>query len=369
VLTTVERNEILKSGGKLDPSNPAAAFTFLVEEKIVCSQSKNVKYAFRADNSLQLNVPLERATNLEESGTPDFRPKVPLAACLHALGEPEEIPDFYSSAAKARVTAIKTTRLATFPDILTLSVRRFVLGNGIPKKLDVFIDAPQELHISSLRAHGKLPGEVELPEEEAPAAPEPTAEEHIVVTLEDMGFPRVRCVKAALATKNAGTEEAMNWLMEHMDDIDIDVPPVQKPKPQRAGSSSAAAAEPPAEAVQMLEAMGFTVPQCRKALRQTDNNVERAADWLFSHPDELDTPESAPARASSSDPKQGLRDGPGKYKLLGFISHIGTHTGSGHYVCHIQKDGQWVIFNDRKVALSEEPPFDMGYIYFYRRVV
>ena len=37
----------------------------------------------------------------------------------------------------------------------------------------------------------------------------------------------------------------------------------------------------------MLAAMGFTRAQCVKALQQTDNNVERAVDWIFSHTDEI----------------------------------------------------------------------------------
>ena len=30
--------------------------------------------------------------------------------------------------------------------------------------------------------------------------------------------------------------------------------------------------------------------------------------------------------------------------------------------------GRWVIFNDEKVAASQEPPLDRGYLYLYRRV-
>lgn len=45
----------------------------------------------------------------------------------------------------------------------------------------------------------------------------------------------------------------------------------------------------------MLESMGFTRAQCIKALQNTDNNVERAADWIFSHPDEINSVDSAPA--------------------------------------------------------------------------
>lgn len=47
---------------------------------------------------------------------------------------------------------------------------------------------------------------------------------------------------------------------------------------------------------------------------------------------------------------------------------MGTSTQSGHYVAHIMKEGRWVLFNDNKVAISEEPPIRMGYLYFYRRM-
>lgn len=39
----------------------------------------------------------------------------------------------------------------------------------------------------------------------------------------------------------------------------------------------------------MLESMGFTTPQARLALKETQNNLERAADWIFSHQPELET--------------------------------------------------------------------------------
>lgn len=30
---------------------------------------------------------------------------------------------------------------------------------------------------------------------------------------------------------------------------------------------------------------------------------------------------------------------------------------------------RWVIYNDQKVCASEKPPKDLGYIYFYQRVL
>ena len=32
-------------------------------------------------------------------------------------------------------------------------------------------------------------------------------------------------------------------------------------------------------------------------------------------------------------------DGPGRYELVGFISHMGANTACGHYVAHVKKVG------------------------------
>jgi len=56
-----------------------------------------------------------------------------------------------------------------------------------------------------------------------------------------------------------------------------------------------------------------------------------------------------------------------EYELFAFISHLGANTQCGHYVCHIKKDGRVGPLNDQKVALSEDPPFEFGYLYFFER--
>lgn len=101
--------------------------------------------------------------------------------------------------------------------------------------------------------------------------------------------------------------------------------------------------------------------------------MERAVDWIFSHAEELDNamqidvslntcPQSHNSNAAN------FRDGNGRYQLVAFISHMGTSTMCGHYVCHILKDNRWAIFNDSKVALSETPPKDLAYMYLYKRL-
>ena len=56
-----------------------------------------------------------------------------------------------------------------------------------------------------------------------------------------------------------------------------------------------------------------------------------------------------------------------KFLTCNRISHIGKNTGSGHYVAHIKRDGKWFIFNDEKVALSENPPLQHAYLYLFQR--
>lgn len=121
-----------------------------------------------------------------------------------------------------------------------------------------------------------------------------------------------------------------------------------------------------------IVSMGFTISQATKALKATGNNAERAVDYIFSHMEEIDMEvvqesEAAPASSAAAQVKN-CRDGEGKYRLKAFISHMGSSANVGHYVCHILKDGQWIIFNDNKVALSQAPPKDLGYMYLYERV-
>jgi ubiquitin carboxyl-terminal hydrolase 5/13 len=130
----------------------------------------------------------------------------------------------------------------------------------------------------------------------------------------------------------------------------------------------------------LVESLGcFTPDQVRAALDETGGAADRAADWLFSHMDDLDGAIAALKRGPKQDgndsskasgplPSQPLDDGPGQYVLRGMISHIGKNTGSGHYVAHLKKDDeQWVIFNDEKVALSSNPPFPHAYLYLFQR--
>ena len=133
------------------------------------------------------------------------------------------------------------------------------------------------------------------------------------------------------------------------------------------------------ENIAIVMSMGFSRSHAVRALTTTNNNVEAAVDWACSNSEDSATihslvesmPQAPPSKHSTASTLPNklthFRDGPGKYRLVAFISHIGNQPSCGHYVSHILKDGHWVIFNDETVALSEHPPKDLAYLYLYKR--
>ncbi|XP_058206103.1 ubiquitin carboxyl-terminal hydrolase 14-like isoform X1 [Rhododendron vialii] len=357
--------------------DPSTSFKFGIEERLLCPSGK-VAYNRRHDYILSLSIPLHLAINKDEleafhkskaerdtqgkevrSTDEIVRPRVRLVDCLRSFVAEEEVHDFYSNELKAKVTATKTAGLVSFPDYLVLHMRKFVMEAGwVPKKLDVYIDVPDTIDISDMRSKGIQPGEELLPEPAAEDIAEPKllANDDIVSQLVSMGFNNLHCEKAAINTSNAGVEEAMNWLLSHMDDADIDAP-----IPQEAQSVDQSK-------VDTLVSFGFQEDVARKALKASGGDIEKATDWIFNPTNVSSSSNMDVSSSSTSIADSPLPDGGGAYRLMGIVSHIGTSTQCGHYVAHINKDGQWVIFNDEKVGVSKNPPKDMGYLYVFERL-
>ncbi|XP_070802447.1 ubiquitin carboxyl-terminal hydrolase 13 isoform X2 [Pituophis catenifer annectens] len=419
LINLIERNRI-------GSENPSDVFRFLVEERTQCCQTRKVRYTERVEYLMQLPVAMEAAINKDEliayelkrreaetarRPPPEVvRARIPFSACLQAFTEPENVEDFWSSALQAKSAGVKTSRFASFPEYLVVQIKKFTFGlDWIPKKLDVSIDMPDLLDITHLRATGFQPGEEELPDISPPVIipddPKGTAyyyedsylhtilhhnspdfDESSVMQLAEMGFPLEACRKAVYYTGNLGAEVAFNWIIAHMEEPDF-AEPLSIPGyggtafPQTGGSGVPGLDnQPPEEMVAIISSMGFQRNVALQALRATNNNLEHALDWIFSHPEAEEETEVASEVMNienhvnanilaESDPEgPRIKDGPGRYELFGFISHMGTSTMSGHYVCHLKKEGRWVIYNDHKVCASEQPPVELGYIYFYHRI-
>ncbi|XP_048362758.1 ubiquitin carboxyl-terminal hydrolase 13 isoform X2 [Sphaerodactylus townsendi] len=409
LINLIERNRI-------GSENPSDVFRFLVEERTQCCQSRKVRYTERVDYIMQLPVAMEAAINKDEliayelkrreaetarRPPPELiRARIPFRACLQAFLEPENVADFWSSALQAKSAGVKTSRFASFPEYLVVQIKKFTFGlDWIPKKLDVSIDMPDVLDISHLRAKGLQPGEEELPDISPPIIiPDdpkdgamnrfmdpPDIDESSVMQLAEMGFPLEACRKAVYYTGNMGAEVAFNWIIAHMEEPDfaepLAIPSYGAAAYSGAGGSGALGLDnhPPEEMVAIIASMGFQRNVAVQALRATNNNLEHAIDWIFSHPDAegnettseaLDVGNHVNANSLAESDPEGptIKDGSGRYELFGFVSHMGTSTMSGHYVCHVKKEGRWVIYNDLKVCASERPPKELGYIYFYHRI-
>ncbi|KAF1333517.1 Ubiquitin carboxyl-terminal hydrolase, partial [Globisporangium splendens] len=413
-LTRQERVAAGRIGRLFDGEDTAAAelptaslFKFAFEDRVECLASHKVKYVPRDDFFVQLHIPVEAATNANqvkeyqvleqkrqriddgESKAKDSDgkndagekvvPVVPFHACLDKTFAQEVIEDFLSSATGKKGLAQKTVRFKSFPRYLLVQMRRFYVSEDwTPEKLDVVVDVPEELSLSRFLSPGLVEGEELLPEtatdsgaaQGSSASSVVTPDDSLVAQLVSMGFSENGCKRAAIATGNADPETAMEWIFSHMEDPDFNDPPVLEQ-----GSSAASSNESfNMEHVSMLSAMGFSEDQAKCALSQTDHNPDRAAEWLFSHMDDLDaavakaqSENAATASAAGGEAAKRLDNDAGEYSLVGFVSHIGKNTSSGHYVCHLKKDGRWIIFNDDKVALSEDPPLGSGYLYLFRR--
>ena len=177
-----------------------------------------------------------------------------------------------------------------------------------------------------------------------------------------MGIPENHAKHAAHNTGNTSSDMAITWYFENQGKPELDGP---LPKVKKAAAAEAGP-KISEENVQMLAMMGFPDKRARKALEACDNNPERAAEWLFTHEDDG---EDEPMQGEEVKEifKAGDDTRPGVYNLQSFITHLGSSVHCGHYVAHIKKDKDWVLYNDSKVAASTDPPFGKAYAYFFTK--
>jgi len=392
-LEQLSRSERGALGSRLAEGAPfASLFEFAVEERMEETGGVGrVAYSRSRNTMLGVPVKLDDADNLAEvmaARTDEAekdakkprtdgdapKPIIQLSAGLARFAAAEDGIPFRGALVS------KTTRMATMPRYLLVQVQRYYLDEKwVPSKLDCRVPMPDKLNLEHLRGSGRRDGEAEFPEDAggstasaAPALEAPQPDEMIVVQLLSMGIGENAAKRAALAVQNANAEAATAWYFEHSEDPDVN-DPVGAPAPAADGDF---VADP--SGVAMLSDMGFAAEHVKAALKACGNSTERAADWLFSHADDLDGAVAALSGgggapggggAAAGGGEAAFDDGKGEYSLVGFVSHIGTHTACGHYVCHAKRgDGKsWVIFNDQKVAQSGSPPLDLGYLYLYRR--
>lgn len=304
-------------------------------------------------------------------------PTVSFFDCLNSWAAETTLNDFrWNHLENAVAKATSTTTLSNFPRYLFFQIQRYTMGDDwTPKKLEINLDIPFELDMTPYKSKGAQEGETLVPDEKEETNANTDSEgnqidEGALAQLMEMGFTMNGCKRALTAVGGSNVEAAMSWVFEHNMDPDFNDP---IPDAKATAPSNTQEVEE-GTVISLVESLGcFTFDQVRAALKHTNGAADRAADWLFSHMDDLDgalaslVPNESSTTCSDSGKMIPLDDGEGKYTMIGMISHIGKNTGSGHYVAHMKRDEKWVIFNDEKVAISESPPLAHAYLYLYQR--
>jgi ubiquitin carboxyl-terminal hydrolase 5/13 len=315
-----------------DPlQDPVRSFRFVVEQRLQCLSCKRVRYRSDEQDNVSIPVPLRKIAQptvvAEETGNAtklDEYEAVTLKECLDSFTS-EEIVELTCSACGSKDGFSKQSLFKTFPDVLAVNARRFVIVNWVPTKVNVPVVVGDEpFLLDDYKSSGHQSSEELLPEDTLENKPSFVANEEAAQQLEGMGFPRNRCVKALHATGNTDANTAMEWLFAHMDDPDIDAP-----MDLGVGQDSACTADP--EKIEMLGAIGFGPPQARKALKETGGDVERAVEWLFSHPDDQGEfgEGSAGVVAGAVKEVPGNSELPASYQLHSIICHKGASIHAG----------------------------------------
>jgi ubiquitin carboxyl-terminal hydrolase 5/13 len=360
--------------------DPIQSFRFALEQRLQCLACKGVRYRTDEQDNISIPVPVRRKQVVNGDSAPadgargaEFEP-VSLKECLDIFTSQTAV-ELTCPACGSKDGFVKSSKFKTFPKNLVINPLRFEIINWVPTKLDIPVQVDDEpFDLSPYQSAGLQPDEHELPEDAAVGGTRSTSasfvpNEAALGQLESMGFPRPRCEKALHATGNADAEAALTWLFSHMDDPDIDEPL------DLGGGGGGTGSSDDADKISQLGDMGISAPQARKALRECDGDVNRALDWVFSHPDDQgdfgDDASSTPAQAKSI---PGTDQVPAKFELQSIVCHKGASIHAGHYVAFIRKplpsegkDKHWVLFNDEKVveAVDVDEMKKFAYIYFF----
>ena len=334
-LGVLEKLEKANGTSTLYPGN---MFFFKLTSKLKCQQCRKVTYREQMANCIEVPMLVDAKEDSEDK-------LVSFESCLQKWGEPTEVA-LQCSYCQATRTFTKTSQFKTYPEVLVVMVSRFTQTDWVPKKIKTGVTVPVDTFSLEVYRHSVDPSEELLPEASAAAPQFSPAQLDAIMS---MGFTELQAQHALIQTQHASPEVAIEWLLTNLDNPILSTPIVP---PSQSSSASF-----PEENVRALEEMGFTRSHVVKALKDTGGDMDRAVDYLFSHPEEMEVVQAVEEGPTSS-----------MFKLHGFITHLGASTHSGHYVSHIHKPPHWIYYNDNKVASTDSPPTEKGYLYFFIRV-
>ena len=359
-----------KKRGRVDPLK---MFDFDIEHRFECITCHKVAYVTERTNQMNLLIVTEH--------TQDMIPEEEeMKNCLERYFG-DEILNRSCPQCNGKCDFLKRTRFLNFPEVMIVVTQRFTYQNWTPTKVTtstkMILD---DLDLTSFQVPGGVqPGEEALPDgDEVEVEEEPEINQELLNMCLMMGLPELAAKHALHNTGNSDADAAVTWYFSNMENPCIfdPLPKVKKlvkqggfNKPDNSEEQKANAIEADPGALMMLTSMGMDETRSKKALIKFENNIEVALDYITSHGPEEDQFEDENQQNGEdlevSDWKVDER--PGVYNLNAFITHLGNSIHSGHYVAHIKKGEDWVLYNDHKVATTTDPPHDKAFIYFYQK--
>jgi len=202
---------------------------------------------------------------------PKKPPPITFSKCWEAWSQSSFVDAYNCPQCKKPTRVVKTVKFESFPETLMVHMRRFVFSEWVPKKLSIEVDVDKDLNLTHLQGKGIQANEKPLPG--SATAVRPVANQSMVEQLVAMGFTKNASERAVLAVSNSAVDPAMNWLLQHLEDQNIN-DPVDAPPAKEEDTFDP-------KAVSSLTQLGFTEAQAKYALKQTNSSVDRAVDWLF----------------------------------------------------------------------------------------
>ncbi|PPR03548.1 hypothetical protein CVT24_007596 [Panaeolus cyanescens] len=260
LLETIRRDGVKFTDRLAGDKDATKVFSYATEQRLQCQQCHGVRYRTDTMDVVSVSVP---ATELPKSADePEKRryADVALTACIEGLQVPEVLDGYSCPGCKMGVAAVKQTKFATLPEVFVVHAKKFQLVNWVPTKLDIPIILPEN--------------------------------DQLVFTEAQIAKGGLQPGEVALPEGDAAQGPAQHQFNE--------------------------------SALEALQAMGFPLVRCQKALLATGNgsDAEAAMEWLFGHMEDpdIDDPIPPPGGAGASSANEPSADQIAMLADMGFTS-------------------------------------------------
>lgn len=308
-------------------------FFAYTRQSIICDSLNKITYN---DNENQMIcLPLYSASC--DKDKMDSSEPIPLTECFKNWGMEQEIE--YLQGSETHPAVIKNSFL-TLPDYLIVNLERFHIKPDytIEKITNPITVPPEGIVLETCEERDTEGYNIECNTRETKKA-KTTINPGVLKSLMAMGFSEKLCTAACEKTGSSDIETCVNWILTNMDNVSEDNLECGKDASDVAVNAS------------ILMDLGYSHESASMAAEKFGDDIAAAVDWITNNE----------GRPKSNKRKRST------YRPTAIISHIGSSINTGHYVCHVNRNGHWYTFNDSKVLRNNSIPTGNGYIYLLRR--